>query len=124
MFKRSGSGYQKRWGGFAWYSSGYDYFYSHILPSEVQGVKDDWSKFDETSEKACKDSPPICPCLNNTEIWVTGSVEIVGSFDTVEELDPYRCDTNQYYPYYIICDMWTISDKNYWDDMINECSKY
>jgi hypothetical protein len=123
VFKRSGTGYRKMWGGYAEYRAGYDYFYAYALPSEVSGVIDAWNNFDEATTSACEStSPAICPCPPYPDIWTQGSIELVGSFDTVEELDSYRCDTPSYMPYYFICDQWTVdSDPKYWDNINSIC---
>jgi hypothetical protein len=123
VFKRSGTGYRKMWGGYAEYRTGYDYFYSYVLPSEVEGVIAYWSHFDEATAGACAStSPALCPCAPYPDIWVSGNVELVGSFDTVEELDSYRCATPNYMPYYFICNEWTVdSDPKYWDNINGIC---
>jgi hypothetical protein len=123
VFKRSGTGYRKMWGGYAEYRTGYDYFYAYALPSEVSGVIDAWDNFDEATTSACEStSPAICPCPPYPDIWTQGSIELVGSFDTVEEMDSYRCDTPSYMPYYFICDQWTVdSDPKYWDNINSIC---
>ncbi len=38
VFKRSGMGYHPKWSGWADRVTGYDYFYSYVLPSEVDNV--------------------------------------------------------------------------------------
>jgi hypothetical protein len=123
VLKRSGAGYRKMWGGFAEYRTGYDYFYAYALPSEVSSIIDTWDNFDDATANACEStSPAICPCPPYPDIWTQGSIELVGSFDTIEELDSYRCDTPSYMPYYFICDQWSVdSDPKYWDNINSIC---
>jgi len=49
LFKRSGTGYRKMWGGYSYKMTGYDYFYQYILPSEADTVKENFSKFSEAT---------------------------------------------------------------------------
>ena len=45
-----------------------------------------------------------------------------GDTDTIEELDPYRCDAPSYMPYYFICNEWTVdTDPKYWDNINAIC---
>jgi len=113
LFKRSGSGYRKKWGGWSDRFTGYDYFYQYILPSDAEAIKDAYSKFQEATANACDGGPALCPCAPYPDIWVEGKVEVVGIFDTVEELDPFRCDNHHYGPYYLICNMWNLESAPY-----------
>jgi len=113
LFKRSGSGYRKKWGGWSDRFTGYDYFYQYILPSDAEAIKDAYSKFEEATANACEGGPALCPCAPYPDIWVEGKVEVVGIFDTVEELDPFRCDNHHYGPYYLICNMWNLESAPY-----------
>ncbi len=114
LFKRSGTGYRKMWGGAAYKMTGHDYFYHYIFPSEVQGVLN--FNFNEATANACEGGPALCPCAPYPDIWVNGSIEVVGSFDTVEEVEAYRCDTPNYMPYNFLCNMWDLeSDSQFWE---------
>jgi hypothetical protein len=124
LFKRSGTGYRKMWGGYAEKRTGYDYFYLNIRPSEVsQALSDAKDKLDEDTENACAStSPATCPCPTYPDIWETGDVELVDSFDTAAEMDTHRCDTYQFDPSNIICTKWDVdTDPKYWDNINAIC---
>jgi hypothetical protein len=122
LFKRSGTGYRGNWGGFADKHTGYDYFYKVILPSEIAATLADANKFDEFTAGACQNLPVNCPCPSYPDIWETGQVELVGSFDTAEEMDPYRCDPGPYDPSKVICSQWVVDrDPKYYDNIDTIC---
>jgi len=132
VFKRSGTGYRKRWGGYAQKRIGYDIFYRHIYPRELNQYMIDANKFDEFTDKACwyedaegnrsRTSIPICPCATYPDIWTDGSVELIGVFDTWAEMEPYRCDTYQFDPGNIICTQWMVeTDPKFWSNINSTC---
>ena len=110
------------WAGYAEYRTGYDYFYQYVLPSAVDEVINNFSKFDEATTSACARGPALCPCTTYPDIWSTGTVELVGAFDTFEAMNSYSCDTYQWDPNYIICTMWEVdTDPKYWDNINGIC---
>lgn len=125
LFKRSGSGYRGMWGGWSDRLTGYDYFYQYILPSEAETVKENFSKFSESRDGACQNTPSVCPCPPYPAIWASGKIEIVGIFDTLEELDPYRCNNHHRGPSYLICNMWneeSAPHPGFWPAIQDLCS--
>jgi hypothetical protein len=126
VLKTSGTGYRKMWGGWAEKMTGYDYSYQYILPSELQMVVDQLSRFDEVTAMNCERGPAICPCPPYPDIWVSGNVEVVGAYDTIEELDQYRCDNPHNSGPTLICNMWnleTAQGSQFWDPINSICSK-
>jgi hypothetical protein len=124
VFKTSGTGYRKMWGGWAEKMTGYDYRYQYIFPSELKDVKSRLSEFKENTAYNCKRDSPFCPCPPYPDIWEdgSGSVEVVGEFDTYEEVEAYRCENPHYMGYTFLCNMWTVeSDKTFWDEIIRIC---
>jgi hypothetical protein len=123
VFKRSGTGYRKKWGGYAERREGYDYFYHYILPSQVSDVMSDSAAFAQFTQNACSGTyPPTCPCATYPDIWQSGKIELMGGFDTYEEMDPYRCDTYQFDPWNIICTQWEYeTDPKYWNNINAIC---
>jgi hypothetical protein len=132
LVKRSGTGYRKMWGGWAEKRTGYDYHYWYILPKDFNKKLADANKFTEFTNNACwwedaegNQSPtsiPICPCATYPDIWEDGKVELIGIFETWEEMDPYRCDTYQFDPGNIICTQWEMdSDPKYWNNINSIC---
>ncbi|RJP78048.1 MAG: hypothetical protein C4522_13850 [Desulfobacteraceae bacterium] len=126
VFKTSGTGYRKKWGGWADKMTGYDYSYQYIFPSEVQSVKDQLSQFDAFTASNCERGPAICPCPPYPDIWVSGNVEVFGPFDTLEELDPYRCDNPHNSGATLICNMWDLESaqgSQFWDPINSICNE-
>ncbi|RJP78049.1 MAG: hypothetical protein C4522_13855 [Desulfobacteraceae bacterium] len=126
LFKTSGTGYRMMWGGWADKMTGYDYSYQYILPSEAQSVKDQLSQFDEFTANNCERGPAICPCPPYPDIWESGSVDVVGAFDTLEELDAYRCDNPHNAGSTLICNMWdqeSAQGSQFWDPINSICNK-
>jgi hypothetical protein len=117
VFKLSGVGYNKRWGGFAEKGTGYEYFHMWILPSEADGIVG--TDIDNTG--ACEAGPWAGPVLTPS-IWETREVVLIGVFDTWEEMEPYRCDVPNWAGDRMLCNGWTIdSDPRYWDDINRIC---
>ncbi len=123
LFKRSGNGYRKMWAGWANSLTGYDYFFLHILASDLQTQKAAYSQFEQATTNACDRGPALCPCPPTPDIWQSGNVELIGSFNTAEEMDSFRCDNPHYGPYNLICNMWEVdSDPKYWEPINAICS--
>lgn len=123
VYRRSGIGYRKKWGGYAEKRTGYDFFYLHVLPSELSDAVAAYTDFNAKTASACAStSPPLCPCTTYPDIWASGSIELVEAFDTYEEMNPYRCDTYQFDPGNIICTQWEVdTDPKYWDNINGIC---
>jgi hypothetical protein len=123
LFRRSGTGYRKKWGGYAEKRTGYDFFYLYVLPSEVDDAVSNYAKFDEATATACAGtSPPLCPCPTYPDIWASGSIEKVDDFETFEEMADYSCDTYQFDPTNIICTQWEVdTDPKYWNNINTIC---
>jgi hypothetical protein len=117
VFKLSGVGYNKRWGGGAEKGTGYEYFHLWILPSEADGIVG--TDIDNTGP--CEAGPWAGPVLTPS-IWETREVILMGVFDTWEEMEPYRCDVPSWAGDRMLCNQWDIdSDPRYWDDINRIC---
>ncbi|MBU0991911.1 MAG: putative metal-binding motif-containing protein [Proteobacteria bacterium] len=123
VYKRSGTGYRKKYSGWADKITGYDFFYLYVLPSQLDDAVAKYSKFNEATAKACSNpSPALCPCTTYPDIWQSGTIELIDSFDTFAEMSPYQCDTYQFDPANIICTQWEVdSDPKYWDNIDGIC---
>jgi hypothetical protein len=124
VFIRSGTGYTKRYGGYANYHSGYDYFYRYGLTSEIDGFIAAASKFDDWTQAACAAGPsPYTPLPPYPAIWVSGNVALVGSFTSIEDLDAYACENKSSADGSILCNAWTVeSSTDYWDEIDGICN--
>ena len=117
VFKQSGLGYHKRWGGLADRVSGYEYFYVWSLPSTLNVVTG--TGFDNTV--ACENGPWAGPVLTPS-IWETRNIELMGGFDTFEEMEPYRCDVPNWVYSNPICNKWVFeTDATYWNNINSIC---
>jgi hypothetical protein len=126
VFIRSGSGYTKRYGGYARYHNGYDYFYRYGLPSEIDDFIAAASKFDEWTQAACAAGPSsYTPLPPYPAIWISGSVDHVASFSSIEEVEAYACENKFSADGSIICNAWTVeSSTEYWDEIDGVCNPY
>ena len=114
VVKVAGSGWLKRYAGYARWSEGYQHliikvedrvgvpknegnYWSFPTGVDIRAVFNDWQEDTrQRSVKACKDSPPNCPCAPMPSIWTTGPEYTVmqGPFKTISEAravagDPY-----------------------------------
>lgn len=125
VFKRSGTGYRKMYSGWVEKRTGYDYFYHLLWPSQVtQQLEDEKNYLKTLTTNSCNAINAICPCTTYPDIWENGgNVELVGSFDTDDEMDQYRCDTYQWDPYNVICTKWEYesSQTEFWDAVNSIC---
>lgn len=108
VVKEAGSGWRKRWGGYAHFISGHGFFpvkfsdevtepvwqyryWEFPLDHNLGDTFAEWkSDAEERSRKACDDSPPICPCDFPPDIWISGPEYSVASsevYNTLEELE-------------------------------------
>lgn len=122
VFKRSGTGYRKMWGGWATKMTGHDYNYRYIYPSDVTGWKDYLGNFDQFTTWGCDGGSALCPCAPWPDIWVSGSLEVVAVVDTYEEMEQYRCDTPHYGGDYVLCNDWeSESSQDFWETINGIC---
>jgi hypothetical protein len=119
VFKLSGSGYQKKYGGYADKVTGYEYDSYYLYQSELDGIAG--TNFDNTA--ACANGPWPFPDLP-PQIWETRSMALfAGPFDTPQEVDPYRCPVPSWVTSYNpICNQWVHdSDPKYWTNITSIC---
>ena len=117
VFKLAGTGYNKRFGGFATRVTGFHYFSVWDFPSQIDGIVG--TGFDNTS--ACNNGAWAGPVLEPS-IWENRAVTFVGIFDTFEEMDTYRCEVPTWYLGNMICNQWdTDSDPKYWSNINSIC---
>ena len=117
VFKLAGTGYHKRWGGYAEKLTGYEHFYRWAFPSEIDGIVG--THIDNTT--ACENGPWAGPVLTPS-IWESREVTLLATLDTYEEMEQYRCDVPNWVFSNPICNGWqSDSDPKYWDNINSIC---
>lgn len=93
VIKISGSGFRKAYGS-AQRISGYHIYIRYMKEGEnIHELIAKWKKdAQESSIKACKSPPPLCPCAPSPSIWTSGPNYSIMEYSEKNPWEKYKCE--------------------------------